>query len=454
MRNVINIYNICKNFLIMYVILTCAELTAMDQRVDPKPGPSLAFHAGGDSLSVLKEADPDRTKLAVNPKLYNSFQPSSMKKSLEHQQLVMEKSPIHFIGYNDPNEAYEQFWISAFKSQLLCEVFEQTVDGVSGKVIKKSEGSYILEYLQKSKRTPIAAALCTFQMADHSVATDLAIGAEWIDHTVQVHGQSSILFLGRSPCFVQVAYEELLRTKYKYTTEQVRAQCIHLNFSGTPDAVSLRTSKDFENDAIDFCRNVITDGRLAYYMNYLTHVGLDRVKDKLYIVDVISMGVSLNCALRILRYFYTTYLKYPTMPDVHFICLSMQHGLEKTVTTSKEIKNYPEIKPGSIIWSYNPSKEIITFEDNRKLGIWPLTIRTTTVNLANFVYASILDGDLFQHILSHGSYMPAYRWNSQFETEIAAAGRLHKKVYPMMRGILSSAVQELELEIQKKVHQS
>jgi hypothetical protein len=137
-----------------------------------------------------------------------------------------------------------------------------------------------------------------------TVTEDLVIGAEQIHHLQITDGFAPVLFLGRTPCFLQLAYEEVI--KFHNPSLLAEPHILHLNFSGTPDAENIRMKPDFDFKSQEYLlpdktklipKNLVTPEKLAFYCKYMDAQGMDTIKDKLYLVDVIGSGASLNCIL-------------------------------------------------------------------------------------------------------------------------------------------------------------
>lgn len=248
-----------------------------------------------------------------------------------------------------------------------------------------------------------------------TVFEDLIRGAQGIYQAVQDHGHGSVLFLGRSPCWMQRVFESL---------PGVTAQSVHVSYSGNADAMSLRSDPFFRDQHINTARNMVTADRLEFFEDYLTRQGLDKIEDKIYLVDTLTTGVSLNSFLRILRHYYTVNLGREEMPDVHFI----GQGLP--------FQNFFHPVGRNLVWLYQHSKGELIFTDKFKdYGVRPLTIKATPLQLASLTIL-ILDEDWIQYDYMHGYYFPAWRWNKEHTDALTKGGEYHEFISDfIMRGL-------------------
>lgn len=240
---------------------------------------------------------------------------------------------------------------------------------------------------------------------DRTIADDIMLAALQVYHYAQ---GSPAVFLGRTPCLVQVAYEELLRQK------GVSHPFYHLSFSGTPDTMTLRTAEDYRVEEKNILRNLVTPERLSFFETLMTEKGLSRVTGKIYLVDMISTGGSLNSFLRLLRHYYTQTLR-QEMPDVEFLGIGLScnpdHGFQG-------------------VWRY--TKGTLRFNEDSTHGIRPLMVRTKPIVLSPFTVARVLDNDVFQCMV-HGVELPAQRWTEASRDALLRGGELHQELYRQAR---------------------
>ncbi len=183
--------------------------------------------------------------------------------------------------------------------------------------------------------------------ADRTIADDIMLAALQIYH----HSQGApVVFLGRSPCLIQVAYEELLQKMGVNT-----ASVYHLSFSGTPDVESFRTASEFQAQKKNILRNMVKPDTLEFFERLMTEKGFDQIKGKIYLVDMIGSGGSLSSFLRLFRHYYTQNLK-TQIQDVEFLGMNLHFsalgGYEK-------------------VWEYSHKESILTFSEDSTRGICP-----------------------------------------------------------------------------------
>lgn len=253
----------------------------------------------------------------------------------------------------------------------------------------------------------------------NTMLTELAIGARLLQHTIVDHGDGTMLFLGRTPCYLQAAYEELMAQSSGaagVASIENLDHIKHVSYSGCADTVSLRPGQVFADQTKNLLRNHVTPERLAFFEEYLTEQGLDKVKDKLYIVDIIGTGLSLNSFLRILDHYYTVTLE-RTPPTYHFV------GISLPFTNRYQMMNEKKI------WQYDYKESTITFTENfLDRGVVPMTINASPLHLSQFVY-DMLDDSFLQYYTGHGSYFPAHRWSEKYRAELNQGGRYHNDIY-------------------------
>ncbi len=250
--------------------------------------------------------------------------------------------------------------------------------------------------------------------SDRTIASDIMLAACQIYHYAQ---GAPVLFLGRSPCLVQVAYEELLRQK------GVSQPIYHLSFSGTPDTLTLRTAGDYRATEKNILRNLVTPERLKFFEGLMTEKGLTLVTGKIYLVDMISTGGSLNSFLRLFRHYYTQTLR-KEMPDVEFL------GMNLTYNLPHGFQN---------IWRCTSTEGTLRFNEIPTHRIHPLTIRTKPIVLNSFTVVSVLDNDIFQCCVGHGVELPAQRWTEESRVALLRGGELHQAFYQLARLIFAEA---------------
>lgn len=251
-----------------------------------------------------------------------------------------------------------------------------------------------------------------------SILDDLVTGAKILRHIVAADGEGDILFLGRTPCWLQVSYEELLAQSAGAASTALGGDnhIKHVSFSGMPDVISLRDSDVVIDAKVNLLRNLVTPQRLEFFENYLTEQGLNTVTDKLYIVDILGTGGSLNSFLRILNHYYTIALgRRP--PAYHFVGMNMP------------LANCYQLRQGKKVWGYNHSMGTLTFEGGFKdHGVEPMTISASPMNLSK-LSSHLFDDSFLQHYMVHGTYFPANRWSEDHRHELKTGGTYYEYMY-------------------------
>src|SRR5690606_27720087 len=126
---------------------------------------------------------------------------------LEGAKEVMAKSTLHFFG-----PEHEQFVLDQVKPFIEGMQKDHPIHGYYGTFFKRA-------------------------LKNHNLLENLLLASEYIYQVVKDEGGGTVLFLGRTPCLAQVAYEEVL----KFEKDEGQT-AVHLNFSGHPDALTKRES--------------------------------------------------------------------------------------------------------------------------------------------------------------------------------------------------------------------
>lgn len=255
---------------------------------------------------------------------------------------------------------------------------------------------------------------------------DIILGAQWIDFIRQEHGDFPVVFLGRTPCFLQVAYEEICK-KESPENPNCCDHIYHLNFSGSPDIENTRTNSFFTSDKRKVtARNLVTTARRDFYCEYMTQKGMDRIGPKFYLVDMISTGAGLNSALRTMRFYYEQYLNM-SMPDIHFMGLALPLN-----------SNY-----STRLYTYEAGSSRITFNNLPELGVRPLVITASPIYVNYRTVDKLLDNDPFQMLALHGIEFPAEKWDKEFTSELEEGGSLHNGIYSTFRSQVQTIIGEI-----------
>ncbi|MBL0942325.1 MAG: hypothetical protein IBJ00_06355 [Alphaproteobacteria bacterium] len=125
-------------------------------------------------------------------------------------------------------------------------------------------------------------------LTNHTILENILLSAEYIFQLIKDEGGGTVLFLGRTPCLVQVAYEEVLKKE----KDDMRQNYVHLNFSGHPDTLTKRESLFFKSET-NIRRDIVTPAKLDHYFSYLDENEILKVK-ALFIVNILGSGSGLN----------------------------------------------------------------------------------------------------------------------------------------------------------------
>lgn len=262
-----------------------------------------------------------------------------------------------------------------------------------------------------------------------TIIEDIALSAHHIANVLSREGNAPVVFIGRTPCLSQVAYEELC--KQRHPELSLEEHSIHLSFSGTPDVVTLRKASHYQEKEENIKRCMVTPSKLKFYEDYLTQQGMNKITEKFYIVDMLGTGGSLNSFLRLMRHYYETHLK-REMPDIHFLCLYLPQGLNE------------------VGWGFDQESQRLTFNPNLDFGIRPLEIKTTPLQLSVRTIMNFLDNDLVQQSAVHGVEFPAQKWREEFKDQLFEGGVWQKEAYEILRPMLSELVAKHESEISSR----
>lgn len=247
------------------------------------------------------------------------------------------------------------------------------------------------------------------------IIDDIVLAAHHIDDILIKNRHAPIIFIGRTPCFIQLAYEQLC--SIKYPNIDLKNHIIHLNFSGTPDAINLRNSPDYQDKNNNIIHNMVTPKKLKFYENYLTEKGLNNITN-CYIVDMMGTGGNLNSFLRIIRHYYQITLK-KDVPNIHFICLSQTMGSDHKLPIDT--------------WYLNQKLHLLKFNSCPEYGIIPIEISITSIQLSNSTLEKFLDNDLVQKIGTHGIEFFPQKWRKEYKSELQQGGIWHKEIYELLR---------------------
>lgn len=186
----------------------------------------------------------------------------------------------------------------------------------------------------------------------------------------RVNPGDSVVILGRSPVFVGFALEHFLSQDPK------DINLIDLLYSGTPNISRIR---DYE---VDDRRNVLTPDRLRFFENYMDKQGFSKItspEQRVFIVDQMGSGASMNVFLRILRHYFTS-KGMKDLPQITVLLMNFQ---------SKEIH-----KQGTGYYLFNAERETLSFASavNTKDRSRSLMVHALPLDIPNIVVDACDDG--------------------------------------------------------------
>ncbi|HQS83556.1 MAG: hypothetical protein B7Y25_01945 [Alphaproteobacteria bacterium 16-39-46] len=261
---------------------------------------------------------------------------------------------------------------------------------------------------------------------ERSFAQDIALAAIQIDHEISKiklakDENPTVLFLGRTPCFIQVALEEL----YKLCKGDIDPNCfIQLNYSGHVDCESARDENFYKKyPERQIWRNMPSPEKIAFYFDYMTRKNLSRATH-LIIVDTIGSGGSLNSFYNLLGNYYQ-WARRP-MPSLHFFALT-------------SLVDMNEYVPSRRLWTFEKrvaGKFQISFKSNPELNMKDFSIPTVPIHCSNTTLSNVLDNDFIQYFGTHGVEFPAQKWRRDYLKEMERGGIYHNALYEILRPLL------------------
>lgn len=392
---------------------------------------------------VFLDDNQEQDNLNFLSKKHPSILSESEKQLIESPLLQGLRS--HLLTKYQTSETFISMMMRTFHLPIynleLCEMSQKEIDITKGLEQKHVEEKFGFMALSAQE----SLIYDQLKVSTRTIIEDIIIAAHQIDHIQITKGLHPVLFLGRTPCFLQHAYRMVC--DFYHPERLQKSHILHLNYSGTPDAENTRTlllsyseTSDTKNTRINQAvnierkRNLVTPEKLAFYCQYMDHQGMRTVENKLYLVDLIAKGTSLNSFLRILRYYYETYLQRATMPDVHFIAMNSP-GITKT--------------PG-VIYTYDPIIHEIRFNSNPQSGIRPLKIKTTSLCLSYGVFQAV-DYTIIQNYGCRGISFPAQKWRKESLDELERGGEFWNGAYMWFRDEGQKIIQKHDLLYRRMV---
>lgn len=266
-------------------------------------------------------------------------------------------------------------------------------------------------------------------LENHTLLENIVLTAEYMFQMVQDEGGGTVVFLGRSPCLFQVAYEEVLSLEKDKTQTLV-----HLNFSGHSDALTKRKS-DFFKSKINIVRDIVTPPKRSHYFDYLDTKGMQQAK-KLFIADILTSGGSLNSFLRIMSAYYLSRgLSVPSLCFLH---------LTQDASWSLRSPFYTFESGGGV-----SNRGILSLPEDKEKNMRSFQLPAYGIPVFDKVLTAVVDQDMFQEFLVHGIQYPAQKWTPEFDAQREQGGAYHRSFYEYLRSRFSCVI-----EVHKKQMQS
>lgn len=328
----------------------------------------------------------------------------------------------------DKKQSPLDIYFNTFKEVLSQKVYNEYLywnTGLTAENIRRVEyraWKDLLDSLPESKETKLIRSLILTNEGlakDRTMLNDIVIGGQFIHHIVNTNGAAPVLFLGRSPSFLKLAYDMLNPNN-----------SITLSFSGTPDMENIRGSSFYQNSKDEIiARNLVTKEKLDFYCNYMTSKGMDKVTDKLYLVDIIGRGGGLNSFMNVARYYYLSHLKRESMPEVHFI------GIDLAPCKNRVFK-----KPNGSFYNYDFDNGSLWFEEDKSINLIEVKMRATPLIMNCITTKFVIDNDTNQEVNAENIEFPAIRWTPKSNDLLAQGGRLHKKAYEYVKAEMEKII--------------
>jgi hypothetical protein len=408
-------------FLKAIVLLLCshAYTFASMERVDISQAKEEAPLAK-KSLIFLRVSSPEKehnlTHMEFLPKRFPNFEiPPNVdaNEKQKNKEKLLEVSLIDLLkktGITPENpEALKTYFIKKLLDDLQGPISKVGFSWLIEEELQDNPLDFSHRFYQKRQSkgplTPTEQYLYTCMKNPTLTHTDaIVIAAGFIEEMIQQKGPGTVLFPGRSSNLIQKAFESLQEHKGTPATP-----CYQINFSGSPDSCLPKSGNSLHDRPELILKNSVNKDRLTCFMDYCNEVGLHKTTDKLYIVDLVGQGGSLNSLIRVLKYYFEIHLK-RTLPDI-------------------ELFDFGGSSYEGSIFNYDEQEERLTYEeDTRLFGAMPFSINVTGIPFP-YHLSRLLDYDPFQFFLAHGVYFPAVDWNKGFMSLFKTGGPWHKDFY-------------------------
>ena len=262
---------------------------------------------------------------------------------------------------------------------------------------------------------------CSRALTNHTALENILLASEYIFQVVKDEGGGTVLFLGRTPCLVQLAYEEVLKIEKDNTQVPV-----HLNFSGHPDALTKREG-DFYRSSTNIARNIVTPEKLTHYFGYLDAKGILSTK-KIFLVDILGSGGSLNSFLRLINAYYRD--RQTQKPELTFLNLT-----QDVFWSRNKPEHYTFTKTGNV-----SNRGTLTLPADSNKNMQYFQIIACGIPMFHNVQLDILDNDMFQEFIVHGIQYPAQKWTPEFDKQRDEGGKYHQAFYQHLKNKFSTLI--------------
>lgn len=330
----------------------------------------------------------------------------------------LRKTEDHYAWYMK-NGGKERF-LNTLARCFACNVFDsanvQAHVNVSAAFCKRVFNKQIDVMASQHARNGFFECFFERIKTEREISEDLLLAGEYLYQFVEDKGDESVqvLFLGRSPSFVQLAYEKVLKAM-----GNTRQKHVHVNFSGHADLDSIRPYPTFKNNKdLHRIRNMVSQEKLSHFLDYLSTKNLDEAKT-LYIVDIIGSGAGLNSFIQLLRQYYKAQnIEFPT---IKMILLSDFYSIDDRAA------NRPfEVKPKN---GRELNEWEISFKRNTENNLADLTLDLVVIPLSPLTVNMIVDNDAVQHLGVKGIYYPPQKWAVAHDEEREKGGVWHDELY-------------------------
>lgn len=359
-----------------------------------------------DEFNFLTGKYPHLVVEAEKPFTHCSEETKHYKK-LEHLESRTDKS-AEAVLIEGATEVLGKKTLHYFGEQFESFVLDQIQPMISALEQEHPKNGYFNTFFNRS-------------LKNHTILEDVLLASEYIFQVVKNEGGGTVLFLGRTPCIVQVAYEEVLKVEKDETQVPV-----HLNFSGHPDVLTKRESSFFESET-NITRDIVTPNKLDHYFSYLDTKGILKSK-KLFFVDILSSGSSLNSFLQIMNAYFQK--RATGVPEISFLNLTadMNWSMDRSEFYTFELVDCSN------------KRGILTLPEDENKNMKLFQIPAYGIPIFDKVLTEMLDQDMFQEFLVHGIQYPAQKWTSEFDTQREEGGKYYPEFYKYLRDKFSRII--------------